>query len=150
MPWDVLILLGGSYVLAEIVSKSGLAGQMVALLEPATRLHPFLLMLVVCTATILLTAFSANTASATLMMTLVTSAIDPTATQPGRTVPYLYGAAIASSCDFMLPCGTPPNAIVFGTRYVSIRAMAASGFLLDVAAGILAASWIWFAARHFL
>jgi sodium-dependent dicarboxylate transporter 2/3/5 len=150
MPWDILILLGGSYVLAQIVSRSDLAAQMVELLRPATRLHPFLLMLVVCTATIVLTAFSANTASASLMMLLVVSTLDHKHINPAGTLPFLYGAAISSSCDFMLPCGTPPNAIVFGTRYVSIRAMATTGFLLDVAAGLLCAAWIWFAARHFM
>ena len=150
MPWDILILLGGSYVLAQIVTKSGLAKWMVGILGGATTWHPFLLMVVVCFTTIILTAFSANTASASLMMTLILGALDPTKTNPGRTMPYLYGAAISSSCDFMLPCGTPPNAIVFGTRYVTMRAMATSGFLLNLVAGLLCAVWIWFAARHFM
>ena len=50
----------------------------------------------------------------------------------------------------MLPCGTPPNAIVFGTRYVRMRTMAATGAFLDLAAAVTAAGWIWLGARHLM
>ena len=150
MPWDILILLGGSYALAAVVQKSDLSKWLVGLLGPAAQLHPLLLMLAVTTLTIVLTAFAANAASANLMMILITDSLDPQRLNPARTMPYLYGAAISSSCDFMLPCGTPPNAIVFGTRYVSMRAMAGAGFLLNLAAAILVALWIYFGAARFL
>ncbi|HEX7901750.1 MAG TPA: SLC13 family permease [Planctomycetota bacterium] len=150
MPWDVLILLGGSYALGRVVQGSKLSDEMVVLLKHAGGLHPLLIMGAVTVTTIILTAFSANAASAQLMMILITGSLDPAKSNPRGTVPYLYGAAISSSCDFMLPCGTPPNAIVFGTRYVSIRAMAATGFALDCVSAILVALWIWGAARHWI
>ena len=34
----------------------------------------------------------------------------------------------------MLPAGTPPNAIVFGSGYVRLPTMIRAGFLLDLAA----------------
>jgi sodium-dependent dicarboxylate transporter 2/3/5 len=34
----------------------------------------------------------------------------------------------------MLPAGTPPNAIVFGSGYIRLPVMMRTGFLLDVAA----------------
>ncbi|HYE97720.1 MAG TPA: DASS family sodium-coupled anion symporter [Planctomycetota bacterium] len=150
MPWDVLILLGGSYALARVVQGSELSKWLVGLLGPAAQMHPLLLMMAVTSLTIVLTAFTANAASANLMMILITDALDPARLHPGRTMPYLYGATIASSCDFMLPCGTPPNAIVFGTRYVSIRAMAGAGFLLNLSSAILVALWMYFGASRWL
>jgi sodium-dependent dicarboxylate transporter 2/3/5 len=53
----------------------------------------------------------------------------------------LFAATIAASCDFALPVGTPPNAIVFGSGYVTIPTMFRIGILLDVAAAALAALW---------
>jgi len=39
--------------------------------------------------------------------------------------------AIASSCGFMLPVATPPNAIVFATGWIPQRQMIKTGMLLD-------------------
>jgi sodium-dependent dicarboxylate transporter 2/3/5 len=65
-------------------------------------------------------------------------------------LPCLSGVAIAASCDFMLPAGTPPNAIVFGTRYVRMRTMAGVGAWLDAAAAIVAALWAYFGISRLL
>jgi sodium-dependent dicarboxylate transporter 2/3/5 len=44
---------------------------------------------------------------------------------------------IGTSLDFMLPVGTPPNAIAYSTGKVSMSEMIKAGFLLDVAGGLL-------------
>jgi sodium-dependent dicarboxylate transporter 2/3/5 len=49
------------------------------------------------------------------------------------TVPAIVGA----SCGFMLPVATPPNAIAFGTGYISVRQMMRAGIWLDLAAVVL-------------
>ena len=46
---------------------------------------------------------------------------------------------IASSCAFMLPMATPPNAIVFASGFIKIPQMMRTGVLLNVVAAILAA-----------
>ncbi len=48
----------------------------------------------------------------------------------------LIPVALAATCAFMLPVGTPPNAIVFGTGSVTIAQMAKGGIWLNVV-GIL-------------
>ena len=55
----------------------------------------------------------------------------------------LFAATIAASCDFALPAGTPPNAIVFGSGYVRIPVMARIGLQLDLLAASVAALWCW-------
>ena len=46
-------------------------------------------------------------------------------------------AAMAANCAFMLPVGTPPNAIVFGTNKVSIAEMVKTGFWLNIIASVI-------------
>lgn len=45
----------------------------------------------------------------------------------------MAAAALGSSLGFMLPVGTPPNALAFGTGAVSAKQMAKAGFWLDLA-----------------
>jgi len=44
----------------------------------------------------------------------------------------MIAAATAASFAFMLPVATPPNAVVFGTGYISMPQMAKTGFGLNI------------------
>jgi sodium-dependent dicarboxylate transporter 2/3/5 len=46
---------------------------------------------------------------------------------------FLIPTALAANCAFMLPVGTPPNAIVFGSGLVTLPQMASAGILLNLA-----------------
>ena len=55
------------------------------------------------------------------------------ASRPSTLTAMLFAATFSASCDFALPAGTPPNAIVFGSGYLTIPLMARTGVVLDVA-----------------
>ena len=46
----------------------------------------------------------------------------------------LIPVTMASSCAFMLPMATPPNAIVFASGYVKVSQMARVGVILNALA----------------
>jgi sodium-dependent dicarboxylate transporter 2/3/5 len=39
---------------------------------------------------------------------------------------------LAASCAFMMPVGTPPNAIVFASGYIKMSQMVKVGFVLNI------------------
>jgi sodium-dependent dicarboxylate transporter 2/3/5 len=58
----------------------------------------------------------------------------------GLEIPILYlliPVTIASSCAFMLPMATPPNAIVFASGYIKVKDMVRVGIFLNLIAVFL-------------
>jgi sodium-dependent dicarboxylate transporter 2/3/5 len=49
----------------------------------------------------------------------------------------MIAGAVATSLVFMLPVATPPNAIVYGTGYVSLSEMVRNGFVLQVVSALI-------------
>jgi sodium-dependent dicarboxylate transporter 2/3/5 len=58
----------------------------------------------------------------------------------GVQIPMLYlliPITMASSCAFMLPMATPPNAIVFASGFIKIKDMMKGGLVLNIVAIML-------------
>jgi len=60
--------------------------------------------------------------------------------------PYLLmvGATIGASCAFMLPVATPPNAVVFGSGYLTIPDMLKTGVWLNIISILLITALVYF------
>lgn len=97
-------------------------GSQVGLLEVASVL---VLLIAVATLIIFLTKLTSNTATSVMVMPILAAVAIGLGENPLLLV---VPAAIAVFCAFMLPVATPPNAIVFGSGYVTIPQMAKSGF----------------------
>lgn len=128
--WGVLLLFGGGLALSAMLDKTGtslfLAQKIVGLV------HDWPVALVIAVSllfVILLGEFSSNTATAALMVPIFHSIGLELGIAPAKLV---IPIAIASSCGFMLPVATPPNAIVFATGRIPQREMMRAGILLDV------------------
>lgn len=138
VPWETLLLLGGGFAMAAAIQQSGLSAWLGSQLLAVRGLPPFTQVLLASLAVVGLSAVATNTATIAVMLVVLRDAVSP------EILPVvLFAATIACSCDFALPAGTPPNAIVFGSGYVTIPRMARAGVLLDVAAAVLAALWCW-------
>jgi sodium-dependent dicarboxylate transporter 2/3/5 len=142
VPWETLLLLGGGFAMAAAIQKSGLSAWLGAQLLAIRGLPPFAQVLLSSVAVVALSAVASNTATIAVMLVVLKDAVAPEVMTTT-----LFAATIACSCDFALPVGTPPNAIVFGSGYVSIPRMARTGVLLDLMAAVLAAAWCWVIVR---
>ncbi|MBL8862359.1 MAG: anion permease [Planctomycetes bacterium] len=136
MPWAALLLIGGSFALAQGIETSGLDAAIQPLFAGLADLAPLAQTLAVAGITVLVSAFASNTATVAILLPLLAAAA------PGaREATLLFAAGIASSCDFALPAGTPPNAIAFASGRVPFGTMLSSGIALDVVAACVAGLW---------
>jgi sodium-dependent dicarboxylate transporter 2/3/5 len=133
VPWDILLLFGGGLALAGAITDSGLAAWLGLRMQALGGLHPMLLALAVVTVVVLVTEFASNVAAASAFMPVVAAVALETGNAP---LPLVMGAAFAATWGFMMPSGTPPNAIAFATGRVTIGQMVRAGALVNLA-GIL-------------
>lgn len=136
VPWDALLLLGGAFSMAAGVEQSGLSRWLGESLETLRGSPPLVQTLLASVVTVLISAVASNTSTVAVMLNVLASAV-----APAQMPTVLFAATISSSCDFALPAGTPPNAIVFGSGYLTVARMARTGFPLDLLAAILAGAW---------
>lgn len=141
LPWGVLILFGGGLSMASGFKATGLAnwiGQQVSHLDQAPIL---LLIFAVAALIIFLTELTSNTATSAMAMPLLAAVAVGLGQSP---LLLCIPAAIAASCAFMLPVATPPNAIVYGSGYVTIPQMVRSGMGLNIISILMVVVLTWF------
>lgn len=141
MPWDILILFGGGMSLAAAIKATGVAEFLASQATHFGGMPMIALILLVVSAVIFLTELTSNLATtATLLPVLAAMA-------PGLGIhPYLliFTATIAASCAFMMPVATPPNAIVFGSRLLTIPQMVKAGIWMNIAGVVVITILAWF------
>jgi sodium-dependent dicarboxylate transporter 2/3/5 len=136
LQWKTLLLIGGGFAMAEAIEGSGLSSWLGTSLVGLRDLAPLPQLVLVSLVTVALSAFASNAATIAVLLPILATTV-----APGQVEAVLFAATFAASCDFALPAGTPPNAIVFGSGYVTIPVMARTGVVLDVLAALWAALW---------
>jgi sodium-dependent dicarboxylate transporter 2/3/5 len=134
VPWDVLILFGGGFALAEALESSGFSKWAGSRLSFVGDWPPLLMIAVICLFVTMLSEVASNVATATAMMPIAAALATSIGVHPFA---LMIPAVIAASSGFMLPVATAPNTIVYGTGMIRVRAMIRSGVLLDLAAAIV-------------
>lgn len=129
VPWGVLLLFGGGFALAAAFQQSGLAGWIGDRLASAAGFPLPVLVLAVALGVTFLTELTSNTATATLLMPVLASTAVAIGVNP---LLLLMPAALSASCAFMLPVATPPNAIIFGTPWVTVPRLARTGLAMNL------------------
>lgn len=134
LPWGVLLLFGGGLALSEQFDSSGLS-QWIGEQAAGLGFTPTVLFVLLLVAgVLLLTELTSNTATAATFLPLVGGV----AMGIGTPVLLLTApVALAATCAFMLPVATPPNAIAYGSGYVTIGQMIRGGVWLNLVAVVL-------------
>ncbi|NQW01645.1 MAG: DASS family sodium-coupled anion symporter [Rhodospirillales bacterium] len=131
LPWAVLILFGGGLSLASAIEGSGLDAWFGMAFAGIDAWPVLAVLAVVISVMVFLTELTSNTATAAVFLPVLGAAA---ATFGVDAMLFVAPAALAASCAFMMPVATPPNAIVFGSGYITVAQMAKAGLLLNFAA----------------
>ncbi len=134
LPWGVLLLFGGGLSLAAAVGSTGLDAWFGEQVTGLGVLPIILLIAAVVLIILFLTEITSNTATAATFIPILGGVAVGIGVDP---MTLLIPAALAATCAFMLPVGTPPNAIVFATGQVKIAEMVRGGILLNIVGVIL-------------
>ncbi|XP_024534532.1 tonoplast dicarboxylate transporter-like [Selaginella moellendorffii] len=129
LPWDIVLLLGGGFALAEGIETSGLSAWMTQNMgflnsAPYLLVAPAAGLLVSIT-----TEFTSNNATATIFLPLLADIALSIGIHP---LYMMLTGTITASFAFMLPIATPPNAIAFSTGYLRIVDTLTMGLVLKL------------------
>ena len=133
LSWGILILFGGGLALAKGMSASGIVDRVSDLISN-TDLPIVITVAILITFMLFLTELMSNVALVAVLAPVVAGIAI------GLEIPLLYvliPVTMASSCAFMLPMATPPNAIVFASGYVKVNDMVRVGIFLNSIAIVL-------------
>ncbi|MFQ3284076.1 SLC13 family permease [Natronomonas sp.] len=129
IPWGIILLFGGGLSIAAGFQETGLAEWIGGQLGGLEGVSIVLVMSVIVLLTIFMTEVTSNTATTAMLMPIMASLAVGLSVHPYG---IMIAAATAASFAFMLPVATPPNAVVFGTGYISMPQMAKTGFGLNI------------------
>jgi len=144
LPWGVLMLFGGGLTLAASIEANGVSEFIGNSSSGLAGLHPLLLLLAITAMTVFLSELTSNTAQVATMVPVLAAMAPVLGMNP---YVLILACTLGASSAYMMPVGTPPNAIVFGTGLVRMPQMMKAGFWLNLA-GILvivALSWLFIA-----
>ncbi len=133
--WEILLLFGGGLTLGMLIDQSGLGAMLISKVSSLITIVPmFVFLLAIVIFSIILTEFMSNTASAAMILPLLFSLSHQMQINP---VILVLPATIAASFGFMMPAGTPPNAMVFSSGFVPQSDMIKAGLMINVIFAII-------------
>jgi len=130
LAWGILILFGGGLALAKGMAVSGIV-DLVTTTIAASDISIIMTAALLIFLMLFMTELMSNVALVAVLAPVVAGIAI------GLEIPILHlliPVTIASSCAFMLPMATPPNAIVFASGFIKVHEMARVGIILNLIA----------------
>jgi len=134
IPWGVGVIVGGGYALAASFKSTGLANWLGAELAFVSSYPTLVVLFIVVGAVLLFTELNSNTATANIFLPVLASMAVAGNINP---MILMIPATFASSIVFIMPAGTGPNTVIFGSNKVTIQDMARAGIWLKLISMII-------------
>ncbi|XP_010341873.1 solute carrier family 13 member 1 isoform X3 [Saimiri boliviensis] len=129
MPWDIAILFGGGFALADGCEESGLSKWIGNKLSPLGSLPVWLIILISSLMVTSLTEVASNAATITLLLPILSPLAEAIHVNP---LFILIPSTLCTSFAFLLPVANPPNAIVFSYGHLKVIDMVKAGLGVNI------------------
>ena len=129
LPWGILILFGGGLCLARGMEISGIIEVIGSGIASYGEINTWIIVILLTGTVLFMTELMSNVALVTIFIPVVFGIAEGMGINP------LYLAipvTLASSCAFMMPISTPPNAIVFSSKKIRMSQMMKAGVWLNL------------------
>ena len=127
--WGILILFGGGMALAIMFDKNGVIDFIASSFNYFSSASVIAMTGILVLISIFGTELMSNLALVSVLVPVVAQFAINTSVD---ILQFCLPITLASSCAFMLPVGTPPNAVIFSSGQLSIQEMAKYGFVLNL------------------
>ncbi|KAL2932291.1 Tonoplast dicarboxylate transporter [Bienertia sinuspersici] len=134
LPWNIVLLLGAGFAIAEGVRTSGLADVLSKALDFLESAPFWAIAPAVCLIGGFITEFTSNNATTTLLVPLL---IQIAKTMHIHPLLLMIPGTIGAQFAYLLPTGTPSNIVGFSTGHIEIKDMLKVGLTLKIAGTIV-------------
>lgn len=134
LPWGILLLFGGGMAMASMLQANGVIESLSGVFQSYASAPLYILLGVLVTVAIFGTEVMSNLALVSVFVPVIAGfALDTEYSILQLCMPI----TLAASCAFMLPVGTPPNAIVFSSGELKISDMVKVGVVLNIVSVVI-------------
>ncbi|KFU94671.1 Solute carrier family 13 member 1, partial [Chaetura pelagica] len=129
MPWEIAILVGGGFALADGCEVSKLSEWVASKLTPLGSLPLWLVILISCLIVTSVTEVASNPATITIFLPILAPLAEAIHVNP---LFILIPATLCTSFASLLPVPTPANAIVFSYGHLNVMDMVKAGLGINI------------------
>lgn len=141
--WGLILMYGGAICLGSALNSTGAAGWVADNSISQWAAGPVTVVLMIAFASVVLTEVMSNSAAVAITMPMAIAVLQQFQLDVRAAAPLV---AVPAGMAFMLPIGTPANAIAFSSGFLRLRDMALPGLVLNSIAFVifnLMAFWFW-------
>jgi len=147
IPWGVGVIVGGGYAMASSFKTTGLAEWIGNQLVFVSSYPTFIVLIIVVGFILLFTEMNSNTATANIFLPVLASMAVAGSINP---LLLMIPATFACSFVFIMPAGTGPNTVIFGSNHVTVPDMAKAGIWLKLMSMVLLPVVLYFLIKIFM
>lgn len=141
VPWEIILLFGGGFALANGFVSTGLSKFVGEQLSGLSVLPALAIIIITAAIVSFLTELTSNTATSQIILPIVAAVSTAIGMNP---LVLMLTAAISASMAFMLPVATPPNTIIFASGRIKISELAKTGLILNIFGIIIISLLVYF------